>query len=158
MLTFYYLDSANKAANDDMFALHGQALADRRKSISREYRFSAAFSKKIFQEDQQISHVFLAHIINNKVFPGLPESSNLLYFYLDPFWLKLIVQELDALGHTGSDDREMKEFAGLMKDCLDRKGSCMVEYSKKDGWFDYDEIMRRKRAEIERARKQIFKQ
>ena len=158
MLTFYYMDKAVKAANDDMFALHGQALADRRKSISRGYRFSAAFSKKIFQENKQISHVFLVHIINNKVLAGVPGSSNFLYFYLDPFWLKLIVQELDELRHAGSGDLEMGEFTGLMKDCLDRKGSVMVEYSKKDGWFDYDEIMRRKREETERARKEIFKQ
>ena len=157
MITFYYLDKAAHVANDDMYALHGQALVDRRKSVSREYRFSKEFSKKVFEEDRQINHVFLVHIIENKVVPGVPESSNFLYFYLDTFWLKLIVQELDTLGDTNSSDPEMKEFAGLMKDCLDRKGYCMVEYSKKDGWFDYEEIMRRKRAETERARAQIFK-
>jgi hypothetical protein len=154
MIKFFVLNSKIARENQDRYALQGYEFINWYKSCSKEYDFSKSFCKKIFEQNSKINQVLTYNILNYNLL-GPTDASNFVYFYLNAFFAKNIIDEINRDNGEISLKEELEKFLSLLEGVRNKNSFCIIEYSKKDGWFDYEDVLTQKKQMEERSRDQF---
>ncbi len=140
--------------NKEKYALSDIDFIDWYKSKAKIYRFSNELYRDVFVFTPQINSS-LDHKIMG--FDLLPDSfpSPKRYFWLDRYYAESFIRFMDRQ-YEQVDSAELNGLTKVLKDVVEDKVSVMVEYSVKDGWFDYQEALR-DRKELEEEVKRNLK-
>jgi hypothetical protein len=155
MVTFYFLDKATARANQDKFGLSTANLITWYKSSAKVYSFSDTFNKTIIAGNQKIGHIIGGKALESNLL-GSADTSDFAYFYLSGFFAQTISKELAAMDLKGLEKKETDSFQKMLNEVQDKTGTCMVEFAKKESWFDYNDVLQ-KRTSTEKQLEEKFK-
>jgi hypothetical protein len=143
MVTFYFLDNATARANRDKFGLGTANLIAWYKSKAKVYSFSANFNKTIIAGNRKIGYIIGRKALEDNLL-GSTDTSGFAYFYLSDYFARSISKELATLDLPGLEKKETDSFQKMLTGIQDKTGSCMVEFAKKEAWFNYDDTLHKK--------------
>ena len=156
MVKFYFLDNATFEANRDKFGLGTANLITWYKSTAKVYSFSAIFNKTIIADNRMIGYIIGAKALENNLL-GSTDTTGFAYFYLSDYFARSISKELATLDLKGLEKTETDSFQKMLNETQDKTGSCMVEFAKKEAWFDYDDTLKKKKAMEQQTKEELKK-
>ena len=155
MVTFYLLATTTKRANSEKFGLGQVDFIDWYKSESKVYAFSEKFNRVVIADNPKIGRIIGGKALEDNLL-GSTDTTGFAYFYLSDYFARSICKEFETLDLNSLEKSEANSFRELLARILDKSGSCMVEYGKKEGWFDYDDTLK-KRTSFEKQMEETLK-
>jgi hypothetical protein len=143
MLQLFLLDRKVADQHSDKFGLGEHEMIEWYKTAAKRYSFSNAFCQKVFMGDRKISQILTGQILDYNLL-GRSDTGDFVYFYLSSYFANSMLNELDTGNIGPANQEDMDAFRAALAEIKHYRSTCMIEYSKKDGWFDYDGILKQR--------------
>ncbi|SCC40460.1 hypothetical protein GA0116948_107201 [Chitinophaga costaii] len=151
VIVFYEVDRDLMDNNRAIFTLPEREYINWFKSSSRYHSFSKSFVNEVLIHTQRINNMLTIHLLEDKIWEDSCAQTH-IYCYLQKLSANLFINEMNKSSYSEQVQSEVDLFKKMLTLIVEGKVSVIVEYSKDEGWFDYDGILKSKRELEEKNR------
>jgi hypothetical protein len=137
----YLVDTDILSLHNDKFSLPINDFINWFKNIGTEIKISPGFSKTFFLGNSKINNLLVTKIFFDNLLED-NNSSNYVYFFLDRAYVTSVQDEIKA-NYSDKYKNQIDSFNHFLNDIIIGKSRVLVQYSKKDGWFDFNAAYKR---------------
>ena len=123
---------------------------------AERFEVSDEFYKEVILGDPSV-HAFISSRILKEGEEEKQIDSASVHFYFDVFSSRTLLQYLKNIKKPISKTKEFQDVLSLVEKISNKELRMRGEYDKKNGWFNYDEVMRTRKAKMQQIKDDLNK-